>query len=203
MIFWIIKNTLGFLIKLIWLNKVEGLENIPKEKGFIIAANHSSYFDFLMLSAVCPQRIYFLAGEVFFKKWQWKWLVKLTKQIKVDRNSKDKSESMREAIKYLKEGKIIGIFPEGTRSKDGEIHSFYNGAVKIAIKSEVSILPVGINGAYEIMSRFDKFPKFNKKCNINFGKLIKVNGNINDKSLLINLSKELRKKIIVLYNKNN
>jgi 1-acyl-sn-glycerol-3-phosphate acyltransferase len=201
MIFWLIKITIGNFIKLIWLNKVTGLENIPKKKAFIISANHLSYFDFLMLAAVCPRRIYFLAGEVFFRKWQWKWLVKATKQIKVDRNSKDKSKSIKEVIKYLKEGKVIGIFPEGTRSADGKIHDFYNGAVRIALKSKVPIVPVGIKGTYEIMSKFDKFPKFNKKCDINFGKLISYNNKVNDKSLLVDSTKVLMEKVVILCNK--
>ncbi len=202
MIFWLIKVTLGNIIKLIWLSGATGLENIPKRGACIICANHSSYFDFLMLAAVCPRRIYFLAGEVFFQKWQWKWLVKITKQIKVDRNSKDKSELIKKVVEYLKEGKVIGIFPEGTRSADGKIHDFYNGAVKIALKSEVPIIPVGIKGTYEIMSKFDKFPKFNKKCNMQFGKLINYVINESSKNKNIDdLTNGLREKIVILCNK--
>ena len=196
MIFGLIKITVGNLIKLIWLNKVSGLDNIPKKGGCVVCANHSSYFDFLMLAAVCPRRIYFLAGEVFFKKWQWRWLVKLTKQIRVDRNSKDKSEAIKEIVKAIGEGKVVGIFPEGTRSADGKIHDFYNGSVRIALKTGVPIIPVGIKGAYEIMSRFDKFPKFNKKCDIKIGEAIDYrnteNENIDDST------NKLREKVIIL-----
>ncbi|HNZ86126.1 MAG TPA: lysophospholipid acyltransferase family protein [bacterium] len=174
MIYWILKYTIGTLIRLVWVRSVKGIENIPKKGPFVICANHSSYFDFLTLIAVCPRRIYFLAGEVFFQKWQWSWLVKSTKQIKVDRNSKDKSESLNKAIEYLKQGRAIGIFPEGTRSSDGKLGKFYNGAVRIAKNVNVPIIPVGIKGAFEIMSRFDKYPKL-KKCDINIGKKIVLN----------------------------
>ena len=68
MIYWILKKIFGPFVKLIWIKKAEGLENVPKKGAFIIASNHSSYFDFISLIAVCPRRIYFLAGEVFFKK---------------------------------------------------------------------------------------------------------------------------------------
>ncbi len=101
MIYWILKYTVGILIRIIWVKKVSGLKNIPKNGPLIICANHSSYFDFLTLIAVCPRRIYFLTGEVFFKKWQWRWLVKSTNQIKVDRKSKDKIESVNKVIEYL------------------------------------------------------------------------------------------------------
>lgn len=197
MIYWILKYTIGTLIKIIWVKKVNGISNIPKKGPFIICSNHSSYFDFFTLIAVCPRRIYFLAGEVFFKKWQWSWLVKSTGQIRVDRNSNDKSESINKAIEYLKMGRVIGIFPEGTRSSDGKLQKFYNGAARIAIKSRVPILPVGIVGAFEIMSRFDKYPKF-KRCNINIGQEL-----LKDYKEEDYLTQDLRTEIFNLYNLNS
>lgn len=203
MFYWFLKNILGFFIKLIWLDKVRGLKNIPKDGPLILCANHSSYFDFLMLSVVFPRRIYFLAGEVFFKKWQWKWLMKITGQIKVDRNIKDKSESIDMVLDYLKKDRVVGIFPEGTRSKNGEIGKFYNGAIKIAQKSRSPLLPVGIEGTFEIMSRFDKTPKLNKKCSLNFGKLINYQKNIFKNKLLEFLSDNLKETIKGLINVKN
>lgn len=197
MIYWILKYTVGTLIKIIWVKKVNGISNIPKKGSFIICANHSSYFDFFTLIAVCPRRIYFLAGEVFFKKWQWSWLVKSTGQIRVDRNSHDKSESINKAIEYLKMGRVIGIFPEGTRSSDGKLQKFYNGAARISIKSQLPILPVGIVGAFEIMSRFDKYPKF-KKCSINIGQELLKDSKEED-----DLTQDLRTEIFNLSNLND
>lgn len=194
MIYWILKYTIGVLIRLIWVKKITGVENIPKKGPFVICANHSSYFDFLTLIAVCPRRIYFLAGEVFFQKWQWSWLVKSTKQIKVDRNSHDKSDSLNKAIEYLGEGRVVGIFPEGTRSSDGKLGKFYNGAARIAIQTQVPIIPVGINGTFEIMSRFDKYPKF-KRCNINIGQKIFINNVQNNEEKLMGV---LRDRIVNL-----
>ncbi|MDD3284840.1 MAG: lysophospholipid acyltransferase family protein [Patescibacteria group bacterium] len=201
MIYWILKYTLGILIRFIWVRRVTGISNIPKKGAFIICANHSSYFDFLTLIAVCPRRIHFLAGEVFFEKWQWRWLVRSTDQIKVDRRSKDKSESIHKATEYLKKGMVVGIFPEGTRSNDGKLGKFYNGAIKIAKEINVPILPVGINGTFEIMSRFDKYPNFDKKCILNFGSLERYSNNIFvGDNLLDKFSNELRKKINNLIN---
>lgn len=67
MIYWILKNTFGWIIRLIWIKRVEGMENAPKKGAFILASNHSSYFDFISIISVCPRRVYFLAGEIFFK----------------------------------------------------------------------------------------------------------------------------------------
>jgi len=168
--YWILKKLFGWIVRLIWVKKAEGLENMPKNGAFIIAANHCSYFDFISLIAVCSRRVYFLAGEVFFKKWWWYWLVKSTSQIRVDRDSKDKTEVKQKAIDVLKQGKALGIFPEGTRSSDGKMGKTFTGVAKFALETKVPVVPAGITGTYEIMSRHDKKPKFKKNIVINIGK---------------------------------
>jgi len=170
MVYWVIKTLFGWIVRLIWIRKVEGMENIPQKGSFIIAANHSSYFDFFSLIAVCPRRVYFLAGEVFFKKWWWYPLVKLTGQIRVDRDSKDKTSAKQRVFSILNQGKVFGIFPEGTRSPDGKIGKTFTGVAKFALGAKVPVVPIGITGTYEIMSRYDKKPKFKKNISINIGK---------------------------------
>lgn len=168
MFYWILKIFVFPIIRLIWVGKVDGLENIPKSGGAIIASNHESYFDFICFSAVCPRRIYYLAGEVFFKKWWWRPIVSLTGQIRVDRDSKDKSVAFGKALEILGQGKLLGIFPEGTRSSDGKLQKAFTGVAKLALISKVPVVPVGMIGTFEIMSRHDKLPKF-KKCQIKIG----------------------------------
>jgi len=170
MIYWILKKIFGPFVKLIWIKKAEGLENVPKKGAFIIASNHSSYFDFISLIAVCPRRIYFLAGEVFFKKWWWYPLVKLTGQIRVDRDSKDKTDAKQKVFSILNQGKVFGIFPEGTRSADGKIGKTFTGVAKFALGARAPVVPIGITRTYEIMSRHDKKPKFKKIIKIKIGK---------------------------------
>jgi len=156
------------IIRLIWVKDVQGIKNIPNKNGAIVASNHESYFDFICFSAVCPRRIYYLAGEVFFKKWWWRFLMVLTGQIRIDRDKKDKSFALRKILSVLKNKKIIGIFPEGTRSSDGKLQRAYLGVAKIALMAKVPVIPVGIMGTFEIMSRHDKIPNF-KKCTIKIG----------------------------------
>jgi len=169
MFYWLLKLLFAPLVGLVWIKKIEGLKNVPENGPYIIAANHCSYFDFFCLAAIWPARIYFLAGEVFFKKWWWYPLVELTGQIKVDRNSKDKTEAKQKIISILKSGKIVGIFPEGTRSADGRIGKTYTGVAKFALEAQVPVVPVGIKGTYEVMSRHDKHPKFKKNIEIRVG----------------------------------
>ncbi len=172
MIYWILKEVFGPFVKLIWIKRVDGLENIPKRGAFIVAANHSSYFDFLSLIAVLPRRVHFLAAEKFYKSKFWYPLVVGTGQIKVDRENPDKKEVYERVSSILKRGGILGIFPEGTRSSNGKIGKTFTGVAKFALEEKVSVIPVGIAGSYEVMSRYDKRPKFKKNINIRIGKPI-------------------------------
>lgn len=186
MIYWILKFIFGPIFRKIWIEKVEGLENIPSDGGVIIASNHESYFDFLLIPAICKRRIYYLAAEKFFHHPFWSILMRLTSQIYVDRGKEDKAEVYEKAIQILKRGRVLGIFPEGTRSSDGKLQKAYPGVAKIALLAKVPIIPVGIVGTYEILSRNAKYPVL-KKCQINIGQLINLNkycGRENDEGLL-------------------
>jgi len=172
MLYWVLKSLAGPIVRLIWIKKVAGLENLPQKGPFVVAANHSSYFDFISLMAVLPHRVYFLAAEKFYESWFWRPLVAGTGQIKVDRQNPDKQEVFQKIFELLKNGQVVGIFPEGTRSADGKIGKTFTGVAKIATEAKVPVVPVGISGTYEIMSRHDKKPKFIKNITINIGKPI-------------------------------
>ena len=169
----LIKIFISPIIRAIWIRKVEGIENIPKKGKIIIASNHESYFDFLCFAAVCPRPVYYLAGEVFFKKWWWRPLMKMTNQIRVDRTSNNTSDSINKALEVLDQGKAFGIFPEGTRSGDGKLQKAFTGVARIALQAKCMVVPVGMIGTYEIMSRHDKHPHLNK-CEIKIGQPINL-----------------------------
>jgi len=155
------------LIRLIWVGRVEGLANIPEEGPAIIASNHESYLDFMCLWAVCPRPIYYLAGEKMFRGF-WRPFMLATGQIRVDRQSKDKSAALSEALKALKGGKLFGIFPEGTRTRNGEMGRAYTGVAKIALAARAPVVPAGLIGAFEILPPHKRIPRL-KKCDIVVG----------------------------------
>ena len=123
----LLKKLLGPIIRWLWVHEVEGLENIPKEGPCLIASNHESYFDFICFIAVSPRKVHYLAAEKFFKSRFWKPLMEITGQIEVDRESKDKSHVHKMVFSALKKNKMIGIFPEGTRTRDGKMLPAFTG----------------------------------------------------------------------------
>lgn len=164
-----VKGLFGPIVKGVWIEGVEGLENIPKNGPVIVASNHQSYFDFLCFTSVCPRKIHYLAAEKFYKSAMWRPIMNLTGQIKVERESHDKKQVYEAVYSALNQGMMIGIFPEGTRSPDGEIQKPFTGVAKFALTARVPVLPVGIAGTYEIMSRHDKRPNFKARAKIKIG----------------------------------
>lgn len=171
--YWFIKITLGTVVKTIWVKEVHGMENMPKEGPLIVAFNHQSFFDFLSFVSVSPRKIHFLSAEKFFSHPLWGPLVKFTGQIKVERHVHDKSLVHKIVDHHLSTNKVIGIFPEGTRSPhELDMLPAFTGVAEFALRNKVRVLPVGIKGAYEVMSKSDKKPKFKKTIEINIGKPI-------------------------------
>lgn len=160
------------VVRLIWLGRLTGLENLPKKGAYIVAANHQSYLDFILIMAVVPRRVTFLAAEKFFSNPIWRPLVEYTGQIKVERESTDKSASVAAALKVLASGEVIALFPQGTRSRDGQIGKTFTGVVKLALSAGVPVVPIGLEGAYEAWPPHGKL-KFNKRVTVSIGSIFK------------------------------
>lgn len=174
----------------LWVGEVTGLEKIPKYKPAVIISNHQSYFDFLGLTAVLSRDIRYLAAEKLFSHPTLGHLMKLTNQIKVDRDVPDKTNVIKEARRTLKDGLLLGIFPEGTRSRSGRIQKAFDGAVRIAIDMNVPIIPVGILGTFNILPPHRKLPTFSK-CKFVIGDPIYIHHAYKyryDKKLISNLT---------------
>ncbi|MGB6370283.1 MAG: lysophospholipid acyltransferase family protein [Atribacterota bacterium] len=157
------------ILKIFWQMKVEGFENIPKEGAVIIASNHVSYLDPAVLAASLNRKIYFITKKEVFKNGFVSFILKNLNAISVDRGNAD-ILAFKKAINILREEKVLGIFPEGTRSSNGELQELKLGTIKIAMKTEVPILPVGIIGTHKIYPRGIKFPiLFKHKIIVKYG----------------------------------
>ena len=153
----------------------EGLENIPKDGAYILAGNHTHIMDPLLMISSNKRSIHFLAKIELWKLPKNIIFANLG-LIPVNRQKGDK-KALSSAIDCLKNGSIIGIFPEGTTIKDENVIllPFKFGAVKMAVEAEVLIVPFAITGKYKI---------FTGKLKIKYGKPIKIKGDLekeNDK----------------------
>lgn len=141
----------SILFKIIFLPEYEGLENIPKKECIILAGNHTSNFDCLLLMSSTKREIHFLAKNSLFKGLKG-IIFKNMGLIPVDR-SKHNDEAIEMAIKYLKNDEVIGIFPEGTTEKGRGLMPFKYGACRIANASSSAIVPFIITGKYKPFKR--------------------------------------------------
>lgn len=150
--------------------KAEGLENIPHETPYIIAANHETYVDGMWIGSFLPRGHFRQMSCIAAKDLEYKHgllgklIVRVGRAISIDRFG-NPVRGLLIACKKVAEGNILLVHPEGTRTKNGRLGEFKDGAAYIAIKSHVPLLPVFIDGGYEVFSRHMKFPQpFDAKC---------------------------------------
>lgn len=128
--------------------KVYGLENIPKEGGFVIACTHNGYVDILNLGvSIYPREIHFMAKKQLFEMKGLSWLIPRLNAFPVDRDNPGPSV-IKVPRQLIKEGKIVGIFPSGTRS--AESNDLKQGAVTIAQLAKTKIVPAAYIGPKNI-----------------------------------------------------
>lgn len=125
--------------------KIEGKENMPPGGGVIVASNHVSYLDPVVVGCTFDRRVSYLAKEELFKIPVLAWIIRQLGAFPVKRGSGDRG-AIRESLKLLNEGHAFGIFPEGTRSKTGELQEGKPGAAMLAVKAKVPVLPIGLKG---------------------------------------------------------
>lgn len=197
----IFRNLLRFavapVLRATWLRKVEGRENLPLKGPYILACNHQSYLDFLLLISALPNiLIRFLAAEKFYNRRFSKFVMEYSGQIKVDRKSKNGRKMVIEkGTDLLKNGEILAIFPQGTRSRDGKITKTFTGVAKFALNAKVPIVPVGIRGAFLCWPP-EKKPKYKKLVSIHIGRPIELNQYF-DKNFDKNCLREITSNVMV------
>ncbi len=127
---------------------VVGEENIPKDKGILLCSNHINNLDPPLVGAMCPRDVRFMAKSELFTIPVLGKLIYKVGAFPVKRGMSDK-QALRSGMKILKEGGVVGLFPEGTRSKNGELGEGLSGAGFFALRPEVTVVPCAIKGSYK------------------------------------------------------
>ncbi len=146
------------LIKKLLCIHVEGSENFPEKGGFIIASNHRSHLDPPVINTVSPFPVMFMAKKELFDNPFIGWFVRGAGAIPVERKKKG-TKALIKALELLKEGYVVGIFPEGTRAKPGEFLKPKPGIGLLISKAKVPVVPVKIEGTDKVFPKGAKFPK--------------------------------------------
>ncbi len=150
--------------------EVIGKENFPKDGGVLLCSNHISNFDPPTVGIAAPKPVHFMAKEELFSAPILGKLLPSINAFPVKRGMSDR-EALRTGLKLLKEGKVLGLFPEGTRSKTGELGKGLAGAGFFALRSKAHIVPCAIVGPYKPF----------KRLKVVFGKPIQFDDHRNNK----------------------
>ncbi len=154
--FKILRFIIRIIFRLTFRIKVEGLENLPKEGGYILAANHLSWIDPFLILLFCPAqpRVYFIAAreEVYFPRWRRIFTEKVGGVIAIDRDKPLNRELIEQVKETLAGGGVLGIFPEGDVSaiETGRILPLKRGMGMFAGVSGAPIVPIGFSGTKEL-----------------------------------------------------
>jgi len=173
--YWIMKHiVIGPILLAIFRPWVVGLQNVPKDGAVILASNHLSFIDSIFLPLVVDRPVVFLAKSEYFtgkglKGWATKMFFQATGQLPIDRSGGKASEaSLNTGLRVLREGRVLGIYPEGTRSPDGKLYRGRTGVARMVLEAGVPVVPVAMIGTEEVMPIGTRIPKV-RRIGIVFG----------------------------------
>ncbi len=160
--------------------ETKGLENIPKEGAVLLCANHIHNLDPPLVGITMKRPVVFMAKEELFKVPILGKIVRKANAFPIKRGKADR-EAIRIGLKTLREGKVLGIFPEGTRSKTGELGKGLSGVGFFALRSDATVIPCAIIGPYKLFRKV----KIIYGNPVNFNKLKDKNASIEEATELI------------------
>ena len=145
MFYWLLKYVfIGPLFRLLFRPQVEGLENVPDDGPVILCPNHLSFIDSLLVPLILPRKVVFLGKSDYFGKW-YSWFFTGVGVIPVNREGGERSEAALIAgVEQLSRGRVVAIYPEGTRSPDGRLYRGKTGPARMALRARCPIVPVAV-----------------------------------------------------------
>ena len=151
MFYQIVKCLIKPLFNLLFYVKVEGLENLPKQNGYIVCGNHARAIDPILIGVNLPQKVHFMAKSELFKNKIMGLIVRGLGAFPIKRGEAD-LKSIKTSLRLLQNNQNIGIFPEGTRNFSGELKA-EPGIAMLAVRSKRPVVPVAIKTNYKLFKR--------------------------------------------------
>jgi 1-acyl-sn-glycerol-3-phosphate acyltransferase len=174
--YWLVKAILGPMLKIVFRPWAEGTENVPREGPAIIASNHLSFSDHFFGPLPLPRKVTFLAKSEYFTGSGLKGLISRAffhgvGQIPMDRGGGKASErALRTGLRVLAEGKLLGIYPEGTRTPDGRLYRGKTGVARLALESRAPVIPCAMVGTFELQPPGKVLPNLRVRPGVRYGK---------------------------------
>ena len=163
------KTVLGRPLRWAYDIRVEGAENLPPGPA-ILAPNHRSFMDSVFLALAVDRPVTFVAKAEYFERRRTAWMFRSTGQIPLRRGSPSAArQALQAAGQVLTNGGVVGIYPEGTRSRDGLLHKGRLGPARLAVTTGAPIVPVGLIGTEQVQTPEQRVPRPGKRIVIRFG----------------------------------
>ena len=167
------KTVMSPVCRFFWKFEVNGMENVPAEGGAIMAPNHLSVIDSFFLPVVLDRRITYVGKAEYMDDWKTKYLFPALGMVPIDRSGGTASQAALDtAARILESGELFGIYPEGTRSRSGNLHKGRTGVARLSMRTGAPIVPVGLRGTLEVQPPDQPAPKPFMTVEVNFGKPI-------------------------------
>ncbi|PZS20669.1 MAG: 1-acyl-sn-glycerol-3-phosphate acyltransferase [Pseudonocardiales bacterium] len=177
MFYWLAKFVfLGPLLRGVWRPWAEGAENIPDDRPAIIASNHLSFCDSFFMPLMVPRKVTFLAKAEYFttpglKGFFSRMFMSAVGQVPIDRSDADASRAaLNTGVRVLRAGKLLGIYPEGTRSPDGRLYRGKTGVARMVLESGAVVIPCAMVNTEVIQPAGRLLPKFRPRPGARFGR---------------------------------
>lgn len=200
-LYWSMKVVLTPLLRALYRVRIEGREHLPRRGPVILAANHRSFLDSIFIPLVLRRRVTFVAKAEYFDDPKTAWFFRAVGQIPIRREGGSASEgALAAATDVLETGGVFGIYPEGTRTRDGFTHRGHTGVARLAMRTGAPVVPVGLVGTDECQPTDKKLPRPFRTVNIRFGAPISAAhyADVDDRLALRRLTDEIMFEIVQL-----
>lgn len=148
---------------------VEGTDRVPAVGSLVLACNHASYLDPVLIGCMLPRRCWYVARSSLGRLPLVGWWMRAVGIIFIDRKAPSRT-AMGRVIETLRAGEMIGMFPEGTRTRDGRVGEFQRGIVLLLKKSQARVVPVGVRGSFSALPPGGVIPR-PRRCSVHFGRV--------------------------------
>jgi 1-acyl-sn-glycerol-3-phosphate acyltransferase len=168
--YWVAKLVLTPILYVTYRISAPGRARVPRRGGAILAANHQSFCDSIFLPASLGRRVTYLAKAEYFDTWRTRWFFSAVGQIPIRRGGGPVSaRALETARDALGDGRLVALYPEGTRADDGCTHRGRTGVARLSLECQVPVVPVGIAGTTDVQPIGRRCPRPFRRVTVRFG----------------------------------